>query len=346
MLDAFISYARADQALAKELAQYLQSLGFQVWWDTELLGSDDFNDVIYAALSNARAVVVIWSEHAVKSGFVRDEARFALQNKKLVTTKTPGLAIASIPFGFQGQHAEDVANYDKIVMAIERLGAQRTPHKPDQDLNRGTGEVAAWARAMHSNNPDELISFLGEYPQSQRRELAKKRLQELLAKASETETGAGVDYLRGSNVSAFISGLTFGVWEFLPIASRGLAPAPIGLAIGYFIALILLLLLIGVMQGPLKLNNAGTAVLWVPCVVIACILTWTHFHKLVRRHLFIAALIAGLISAILATFVVAGVATIVMAEKFDNNNNIYALFFFGLPMLSFAYVLWRMWQAR
>src|SRR5262249_1031297 len=42
MPDIFISYERRDQPLAKELAEYLLSLGFPVWWDNELLGSDDF----------------------------------------------------------------------------------------------------------------------------------------------------------------------------------------------------------------------------------------------------------------------------------------------------------------
>ena len=89
MSDVFISYSRADQAQAKDLARYLNSLGYKVWWDTELLGSDDFNDVIYAALSKAKAAIVIWSKTAVRSHFVRDEARFALQNDKLIATKHP-----------------------------------------------------------------------------------------------------------------------------------------------------------------------------------------------------------------------------------------------------------------
>jgi TIR domain/Trypsin-like peptidase domain len=130
MSDIFISYARQDQMLAEELAQFLQSLGFPVWWDIELLGSDDFNDVIQAQLSKARAVIVIWSETSVKSTFVRDEARFALQHGKLVATKAPGLDLESIPFGFKGQHTDDIASHDKVVRAIERLGAQRAAAKP------------------------------------------------------------------------------------------------------------------------------------------------------------------------------------------------------------------------
>jgi hypothetical protein len=52
MSDIFISYARPDQTLAQSLAEDLKGRGFKVWWDTELLGSDDFYEVIYTALSN------------------------------------------------------------------------------------------------------------------------------------------------------------------------------------------------------------------------------------------------------------------------------------------------------
>ncbi len=107
----------------------MQSLGFQVWWDVELLASDDFTDAIQAAFSKARAVVVIWSETSVKSNFVRDEARFGLKHRKLVATKTSRLEADRIPFGFQGQHTEDIANRDKIVRAIEKLGATRQAAK-------------------------------------------------------------------------------------------------------------------------------------------------------------------------------------------------------------------------
>jgi hypothetical protein len=87
MSDIVISYAHQDQSLVKKLAQYLQSLGFLVWWDTELLGSDNFRKVIGTELKEARAVIVIWSNASVESDFVCDEASFALQHRKLVATK-------------------------------------------------------------------------------------------------------------------------------------------------------------------------------------------------------------------------------------------------------------------
>jgi hypothetical protein len=88
----------------------------------ELLGSDDFYEVIYSALLNAKAAIVIWSKNSCRSRFVRDEARFALQKEKLIATKVSDFNVDEIPFGFQGQHTEDVSERDKIVRAIAKLG--------------------------------------------------------------------------------------------------------------------------------------------------------------------------------------------------------------------------------
>jgi TIR domain len=79
--DIFISYARPDQQLAQSIADDLKARGFKVWWDTELLGSDDFYDVIYSALSNAKAAIVIWTKNSCHSRFVRDEARLLSRRK-------------------------------------------------------------------------------------------------------------------------------------------------------------------------------------------------------------------------------------------------------------------------
>jgi TIR domain len=57
--DIFISYARPDRAIAEALATNLMARGYSVWWDAELLGSDDFYEVILEALRNAKAAIVI-----------------------------------------------------------------------------------------------------------------------------------------------------------------------------------------------------------------------------------------------------------------------------------------------
>jgi TIR domain-containing protein len=57
--DIFISYARPDRPAAERLAKLLIAKGYSVWWDTELLGSDDFRDVIHEELRAAKACIVI-----------------------------------------------------------------------------------------------------------------------------------------------------------------------------------------------------------------------------------------------------------------------------------------------
>jgi hypothetical protein len=71
----FVSYAQADKPLVASLVNKLRLSGITVWWDDNLEASEDFHDVIVDALSRARAAIVIWSSHSIKSRFVRDEAR-------------------------------------------------------------------------------------------------------------------------------------------------------------------------------------------------------------------------------------------------------------------------------
>ena len=131
MTDVFISYARQDQEIARELAHDLQTRGYLVWWDSELVASDDFRETIQAALADARSAVVVWSKASVRSRFVRDEAHFALNQSKLISTKTADLDIQLIPFGFQGQHVEIVSDRDQIAKAIDKLSA-RSPDDPSE----------------------------------------------------------------------------------------------------------------------------------------------------------------------------------------------------------------------
>ena len=86
MADVFISYARHDKATASSLDKRLSDQGFSVWWDADLVASENFNDVIRREILEAGAVVVIWSDNSVRSLFVIDEARFALHLEKLVSS--------------------------------------------------------------------------------------------------------------------------------------------------------------------------------------------------------------------------------------------------------------------
>jgi hypothetical protein len=122
MSSVFISYSRVDRSTAKALASSLTSSGYKIWWDVELVGTDDFTDAIVNALQNARAVIVIWSKASAKSKFVRDEARLALHLGKLVATKVRDFDPIEIPLGFGGQHTDQVDDHTQVIKALSKLG--------------------------------------------------------------------------------------------------------------------------------------------------------------------------------------------------------------------------------
>ena len=74
MADVFISYARADDAVASKLAEKLAAAGFGVWRDDQLPAHRGYADVIEERLNQAHAVIVLWSREAAKSQWVRAEA--------------------------------------------------------------------------------------------------------------------------------------------------------------------------------------------------------------------------------------------------------------------------------
>ena len=124
MADVFISYSKADRAVAEALANDLKVRGFEVWWDFALYAGDDFHDMIRAEIAKARAVVVIWSETAVASKWVRGEAEESSDLDTLISTHVPGFDAKRVPLNFRALHCEPVINRDRVVASIEKKGAR------------------------------------------------------------------------------------------------------------------------------------------------------------------------------------------------------------------------------
>lgn len=93
----FVSYARSTEPAARRLAEALRAEGFDVWRDDALPPHRAYADVIRERLGDARAVVVIWSADAVQSQWVRAEADFARNQKKLVQVRIDGCELP-MPF--------------------------------------------------------------------------------------------------------------------------------------------------------------------------------------------------------------------------------------------------------
>jgi len=135
----FISYARADRAIAKALARCLEQRGIDVWWDYRLYSGELFRPRILAELKAAAAVIVIWSNASAQSDFVLDEASRAKDMRKLLTTLAPGFACADIPLGFGQSHAIAVTDRAGILDALSEYGVAARPANPSLSRPKSLG---------------------------------------------------------------------------------------------------------------------------------------------------------------------------------------------------------------
>ena len=345
MHDIFISYAREDQALAEDLAQDLGSRGYQVWWDSELVGSDDYYEVILTALANARAAVVIWTKHSVKSRFLRDEARFALHHEKLVAVKTPDIDILDIPFGFQGQHTDEVSEREQIVRAIEKLGAR--PKVADQAAaSVPDNEDVAWAQIKDTGNVNDLAGFIATYPNSLHRQQALTRLQQLLAGGAPADVKVVENPKRESKLSAFISGLTLRVPSFQTLGSAFISA--IGLIFGYLILLGLAGLLGAYIEeqgheswGLSREHSTDLAV--TVAFGILSIPLWRQFNRWINQRSFIAATVISLLCVPFTSIFAMGLIKSIFAGPYEGASAAAAIV---ALVGSVVYIIWRFRQAR
>jgi hypothetical protein len=85
MHELFISYCRHDSDAANALADTLSKAGLSVWLDRKgIQEGAAFDTQIEEAIAQTSVVIVIWSEHSVKSHWVRSEAAYALGKRKLL----------------------------------------------------------------------------------------------------------------------------------------------------------------------------------------------------------------------------------------------------------------------
>ena len=137
MADVFISYAREDRQYAQNLAQKLETAGFTVWWDWDLIGGSNFRATIHKALTDAEKVLVLWSRHSTESAFVIDEASEAKKHGKLIPIS---LDDSSPPFGFGDLHIISWRGTEKdiepVIAALQNQPQRRVPTQPPSSVSR------------------------------------------------------------------------------------------------------------------------------------------------------------------------------------------------------------------
>ncbi len=105
----FVSYARVDKARVDVLVKALEARGCSVWIDGRLTGGREFAQEIEAELRAADAVVVVWTETSITSGWVRDEADLARDLGRLVPVRLDNV---KPPLGFGQYHTLNLAHWD------------------------------------------------------------------------------------------------------------------------------------------------------------------------------------------------------------------------------------------
>ena len=108
MADIFLSYKREEQADALRLIQSFEAAGFSVWWDDRIDPTSSWDETIEREITAAKAVVVLWTPLSTASDWVRTEAHFASNAKKLVPAL---LRPCTIPLAFSLTQAADLTRW-------------------------------------------------------------------------------------------------------------------------------------------------------------------------------------------------------------------------------------------
>ena len=101
MAHVFISYSSKHRDLTEQLAGFLESRGLDVWWDKKLVSLGPFDPQIRRELDKASCVVVLWTQGAIHSDYVKFEADVAYANgsakSKLVSVTAEGVDWNDLP---------------------------------------------------------------------------------------------------------------------------------------------------------------------------------------------------------------------------------------------------------
>ena len=189
MADVFISYAKKDRIISERLADHLKGRGLDVWWDTELLGSDAHPVRILAELDAAKAVIVIWSEEARQSDWVYSEADFARKRKKLIQTRVVDLSPDMVPMPFGSSHVEVVGDLSKIERALLALGLTLRETGGPGVLHAAPDDAAIeyeqWTYVKQKDDPRLVREFLNHFPTGHFAIFARDHLASIEWKAVE-----------------------------------------------------------------------------------------------------------------------------------------------------------------
>ncbi|HWE46411.1 MAG TPA: TIR domain-containing protein [Caulobacteraceae bacterium] len=165
MPDVFVSYARSTETRAREVADLLRALGYDVWRDDQLPVHREFSTVIEERLRASKAVLVLWSADAARSRWVCAEADVAHETGVLVQVSIDGV-LPPMPFnriqcadlaGWSGD--PDAPGWRKVLASVAELAgagnATSAPPASPRPTLPAKPSIAVLPFANLSNDPDQ-----------------------------------------------------------------------------------------------------------------------------------------------------------------------------------------------
>ncbi|MEM9388222.1 MAG: TIR domain-containing protein [Pseudomonadota bacterium] len=108
VVDVFISYSHHDKPFVTKLVKALEAEGLTVWWDAHMTPGARIDQEVEGALESARKALAVWSPHSLQSEWVKDEARHAQEQDKLISIC---LGVHKPPLSFGARMHHDMSGW-------------------------------------------------------------------------------------------------------------------------------------------------------------------------------------------------------------------------------------------
>ena len=166
-LTLFLSYSRNDREVAEQLAERLEQAGHTVWWDALIEGGANFSSAIRKALDAADVVIVLWSESAIESDWVHDEAAQGRDRHRLLPLSVDG---SQPPLGFRQYQVIDLSRWRgdpeapeiaAILRAVAITAGQTVAPAPPRSALKRRGAGASRRQVLIGAGAGTLVAGSG-----------------------------------------------------------------------------------------------------------------------------------------------------------------------------------------